>query len=70
MVIGGCVDHLAELASDETIQACPEMKNPVQKLRKLINYFKDVHVARQAFKKIMIDARVEPLTILQGTSNR
>jgi hypothetical protein len=39
-------------------------------LRKLINYLKDVHVARQAFKKIMIDARVEPLTILQGTSNR
>jgi hypothetical protein len=58
------------LASEETIQAFPEMKKSIKKLRGLINYFKDVSVAREAFKKVMIDAQVEPLTIIQGTSNR
>ena len=36
----------------------------------MVNYFKDVATAREAFKNIMINARVEPMTILQGTSNR
>jgi hypothetical protein len=70
LIIAGCVDHTTELAAEESINQCPEMKTSIKKLRSLVNYFKDVATAREAFKKIMIDARVEPLTIIQGTSNR
>ena len=46
------------------------MKDSVQKVRGLINYIKDSSTAKDAFKKIMEIAGVEPLAIIQGTSNR
>ena len=67
---GGCVDHTIELAVEESIDQCTEMKRSMKKLRSLVNYFKDAATAREAFKKIMMDARVDPLSIIQGTSNR
>ena len=67
---GSCVDHTLELASEDSIAQCGDMKCSLKKLRNLVNYFKDVATAREAFKNIMINARVEPMTILQGTSNR
>ena len=67
---GGCVDHTIELATEESITQCTEMKHSIKKLRFLVNHLKDVAVAREAFKKIMVDARVDPLSIIQGTSNR
>ena len=45
------------------------MKDSVQKVRGLINYIKDSSTAKDAFKKIMENAGVEPLAIIQGTSN-
>ena len=67
---GGCVDHTIELATEESINQCTDMKRSIKKLRFLVNHFKEVAVAREAFKKIMVDARFDPLSIIQGTSNR
>ena len=46
------------------------MKDSVHKVRGLINYIKDSSTAKDAFKKIMENDGVEPLAIIQGTSNR
>lgn len=46
------------------------MKDASKKVRNFINYLKDNHLAMEAFYKIMKDAGVEPLAIIQGTSNR
>ena len=67
---GGCVDHTIKLAKEESINQCPDMKRSIKKLRFLVNHFKEVAVSREAFKKIMVDARFDPLSIIQGTSNR
>ena len=64
------MDHTIELAVEDSIDECTEMKRSMKKLRSLVNYFKDVATAREAFKKIMMDARVDPLSIIQGTKNR
>lgn len=67
---GSCVDHTLELGTEESLQQCIGMKDPVKKVRSLINYMKDSSLAREEFNKIMEDAGVEPLAIIQGTSNR
>ena len=59
-----------ELAAEDTIELCQEMKCSMKKLRSLVNYIKDSATAREAFKKILVDACVDPLSIIQGTSNR
>ena len=68
--VGSCVDHTFELGCEESIQQSISMKQAVKKVRSLINYIKDCHPAKEAFYKIMEDAGVEPLAIIQGTSNR
>ena len=68
--VGSCVDHTLELATKESIQQCFSMKDAVQRVRSLINYMKDSSTAKEAFVKIMDNAGVEKLAIIQGTSNR
>ena len=65
-----CVDHTLELGSEDTVKQCVEMKTSLQKERDFVNYMKDSYLARAAFHKMMIDAGVEPLAIIQGTTNR
>ena len=36
----------------------------------LVNYLKDSSLAREAYQKILEEAGVDPLSILQGTENR
>ena len=46
------------------------MNESVGKVRGLINYIKESSTAKNALRKIMKNAGVEPLAIIQGTSNR
>ena len=46
------------------------MNDALGKVRGMINYVKDSSTAKTAFKNIMKNAGVEPLAIIQGTSNR
>ena len=64
------MDHTFELGTEESIQQGPGMKDSVKKVRSLINHLKDSYPAKEAFYKIMKEAGVEPLAIIQGTSNR
>ena len=67
---GGCVDHTAELAIEETLLHCPSVKNAVQKVRSFVNHIKDSSLEKEKFHKILKDAGVETLTVIQGTDNR
>ena len=42
----------------------------LKKLRKLVNYFKDSHLAREALEEIIRRSGQKPLAIMQGTDNR
>lgn len=68
--LGSCVDHTFELGSEESIQQCSPMNESLGKVRGMINYVKESSTAKTAFRKIMETAGVEPLAIIQGTSNR
>lgn len=70
MLIGTCVDHTAHLAVEEALDKAPAIKKTTSKVRSFINHLKDSHLLKEAFKKTMDDAGVEPLAIIQGTSNR
>ena len=65
-----CVDHTLELGSEETLDAILRMKDPIKKLRCLVNYMKDSSTAREKFHEIMLESGLDPLTIIQGTDNR
>lgn len=67
---GGCVDHTAELTIEETLQQCPPVKDSVHKIRAFVNHMKDSSLDREKFHKILEEAGVETLSIIQGTSNR
>ena len=64
------MDHTLELATEESIEQCSGMKDSVKKVRGLINYMKDSPTAKEEFNKIVANSGVEPLAIIQGTSNR
>jgi len=68
--VGSCVDHTFELGAEESTQQCFPMNESVGKVRGLINYIKESSTAKNALRKIMENAGVEPLAIIQGTSNR
>ena len=68
--VGGCVDHTIELAIEESISQCTQMKEAVHKIRSFINRMKDSSQDREKFHQILKDAGVEQLTIIQGTTNR
>ena len=67
---GSCVDHTAELAIEETLQLCPPVKKAVQKIRSFVNHIKDSSLEKEKFHKLLKDAGVNSLTIIQGTDNR
>ena len=67
---GGCVDHTAELAIEETLQQCSPVKNAVDKIRSFVNHIKDSSIEKEKFHKLMKDAGVETMTVIQGTDNR
>ena len=69
-MLGSCVDHTSELGIEESIQQCPPVKDAVHKLRCFVNYIKDSSSAREKFHSLLVDAGVETMTIIQGTSNR
>ena len=64
------MDHTLQLATEESIEQCSGMKDPVKKVRSLINFLKDSSLAKEEFNKIVANSGVEPLAIIQGTSNR
>ena len=68
--LGSCVDHTFELGAEESTQQCFPMNESVGKVRGLINYIKESSTAKNALRKIMENAGVEPLAIIQGTSNQ
>ena len=67
---GSCVDHTAELAIDDALQLCPPVKKAVQKVRSFVNHIKDSSLEKEKFHKVLKDAGVKSLTIIQGTDNR
>ena len=67
---GGCVDHTAELAIEETLQQCLPVKNAVHKVRSFVNHIKDSSLEKEKFHKLLIEAGVKTLTVIQGTDNR
>ena len=67
---GTCVDHTSELVIEESMERCPKVKDAVHKLRCFVNYIKDSSLAREKFHQLLVDAGVETMSIIQGTSNR
>ena len=65
-----CTDHTLELASEDTLKERALMGLSLKKLRKLINHFKDSHLAREALEEIIKRSGQKPLAIMQGTDNR
>ena len=65
-----CTDHTIELASEDTLSERALMGISLKKLRKLVNYFKDSHLAREALEEIIRRSGQKPLAIMQGTDNR
>jgi hypothetical protein len=55
---------------DETLQSVPPVKNAVHKMRSFVNYLKESSNEKQKFHKILTDAGVTTMTIIQGTDNR
>lgn len=68
--VGGCVDHTAELTIEETLQQCPPVKDAVQKIRSFVNHLKESSIEKEKFHKLLQNAGVETMTVIQGTSNR
>ena len=66
---GSCVDHTFELATEETIDQCPRVKEAVGKLHTFVKHIKDSSTVKEIFHKILKDAHVDNMTIIQGTSN-
>ena len=70
ITLGGCVDHTIELTVEETLLQVPQVKTSVQKMRTFVNHLKDSSLEKERFHKLLSDAGVERLTVIQGTTNR
>ena len=66
--LGGCVDHTVELTVEETLQQVPQVKDSVHKVRTFVN--QDSSLDKEKFHKLLEDAGVARLTVIQGTTNR
>jgi hypothetical protein len=67
---GVCVDHTIHLGVEESLGRVPKMVGAINKVRKLVEYFVQSSLARQALRNIMQELGVAPLAVAQGTSNR
>ena len=70
ITLGGCVDHTIELTVEETLLQVPQVKTSVQKMRTFVNHLKDSSLEKERFHKLLADAGVERLTVIQGTTDR
>lgn len=67
-----CVDHTAHLAVEEALEGrgVIDVKETMDRVRRLINKMKDSHKLKEEFVAVMIAANEKPLALIQGTSNR
>ena len=66
----GCVDHLIELAVNETLRKCFDMEHSVNVARDIINYMKESSLSRVKLMEYAGNLGMKQLSIVKGTMNR
>ena len=67
---GGCVDHLIELALNDTLKVCYEMDQSLKTAHDIVNYMKESSLSRVKLSEISKNLGLKPLSIIKGTLNR
>ena len=69
---GGCVDHLLHLVIEEAMAPSDlkPMKDGLEKVSHLVKYMKESSLALEAFLQSQQDLGMNPISPIQGTSNR
>ena len=69
---GGCVDHLLHLVIEEAMTPpdLKPMREGLEKVSQLVKYLKESSLALQAFLQCQEDLGMQPISPIQGTSNR